>query len=147
LLGTGTRTQNQNQNQNQKRRSTYIFDHLLGVCRPLRTKTANAMNTPKQSSHPRTCRTCHGSGWQPGEPIGSQHHGKSFDYQTVTPCTHEWRDDDPTVDEYGLDTTEPITFDQYYARLLARHARGTPGSDVELDGWDRYLDTGIIHDA
>ena len=100
----------------------------------------------QKASHPKSCRICHGSGWQPGPPIAGHHHGKSFDYPTLQPCTHEWRDDDPTIDDHGLDTQEPITFDQYYTRLLARHARHAPGADLELAGWDRLLHDGIIHD-
>ncbi len=95
------------------------------------------MTIPTPAAHPRQCLVCHGTGWQPGPPIGSQHHGKSFDYETLQPCGHVWWDDDPDVDDYGLNRTIPITFDQYYARLQARHARGAPGADVELDGWTR----------
>jgi len=92
---------------------------------------------------------CHGSGWQPGPPIPGHHHGKSFDYHTVQPCTHDWRDDDPDRDEYALDRTQPITFAEHYARLCARHARHVPGADIELAAWDRLHAKGgrLLHDA
>jgi hypothetical protein len=93
----------------------------------------------KKSNHPTHCRQCHGTGWEPGPPIAGHHHGQPFDYETVQPCTNEWRDDDPTVDEHGLDTTEPITFADYYVKLLARHARGEPSAQAELDGWDHNI--------
>ena len=87
----------------------------------------------QRASHPKSCRVCDGTGWQPGPPIPGHHLGKAFEYTTVEPCTHEWRDDDPTVDEYGYDTTTPITFDQYIAQVQAR------GDIAELARWDRWL--------
>ena len=86
--------------------------------------------------HPRTCRVCGGTGWQPGTPIITTAEGRTHVYDTVEPCQHHWSNDDPTVDDYGLDRTEPITFDQYMTRLEARIRRGDPTAIVELDGWE-----------
>ena len=36
-------------------------------------------------THPTTCQ-CDGTGWIPGPPIPSSHHGQPFNYTTVTPC-------------------------------------------------------------
>lgn len=86
------------------------------------------------ASHGRSCRICGGTGWQPGPDIPGHHQGKAFDYATVQPCTHPWWNDDPTVDEYGYDTTTPLTLDQYLARVTAR------GDWPELERWARYLE-------
>ena len=88
------------------------------------------------AKHPRTCRVCDGTGWQPGPPIITTVYGKPHIYTTVEPCEHHWIDDDPTTDSYGLDTTEHITFDQYLVKLMARVARGNPDAIAELDGWE-----------
>lgn len=102
---------------------------------------------PSPSQHPRQCLVCSGTGWEPGPPIPGHHQGKSFEYTTLRPCSHVWYDDDPDIDEHGLDRTTTVTFAEYYARLLDRHARRVPGADAELAGWDRLRDTGIVRDV
>ena len=87
---------------------------------------------PPPSKHPTDCRKCGGSGYMPGPPIEY----RTSSYDTVEPCTYEdWRTyDDPDVDEYGLDKTNEMTFDEYYTRLLARADRNMPGAEQELAG-------------
>ena len=53
------------------------------------------MNDLHPANHPRTCAVCHGEGWMPGPPIHSQANGRPVIYETVTPCTHHWTNDDP----------------------------------------------------
>lgn len=55
----------------------------------------------KKADHPSTCEECHGTGWQPGPPIAGQHHGRTFTYTTVEPCTHHWANDDPNPDLFA----------------------------------------------
>jgi hypothetical protein len=84
----------------------------------------------KPASHDRRCRVCGGTGWETGAGIPGHSNGKAFEYTTLQPCTNQfWWGDDPTVDEYGLDTTIPITLEEYLQQLVAR------GDWVELDRW------------
>ena len=101
------------------------------------------MTFPTPSSHPRSCQICGGSGWEPGPSTPYIANGVHGEYTTVQPCTHHWSNDDPDTDAHGLDRTTPITFDQYYARLLARVHDGDPDAVVELRGWERAM-TGQI---
>ena len=49
------------------------------------------------ANHPRRCPRCDGTGYQPGPPIHSHANGDPVTYTTVTPCTHPWWDDEPTL--------------------------------------------------
>lgn len=65
------------------------------------------MTFPKPASHPRSCRTCHGTGWQPGPNRYGHAHGEPVVYATVEPCTHIWHDDDPDDEPELLDADHP----------------------------------------
>jgi hypothetical protein len=53
--------------------------------------------------HPTRCTACRGTGQMDGTPIIETVNGRPHRYDTVTPCTHEWRNDptgwDPYYDE------------------------------------------------
>jgi hypothetical protein len=111
--------------------ATYIFKTLTWVViHSAKRKRAKARMDRKKSSHPAHCRECHGAGWEPGPPIPGRHHGSSFEYTTVQPCTNVWWDDDPTVNEYGMDTADPIPW--HHPRGLAALARGHEQGQHEL---------------
>jgi len=90
------------------------------------------------SNHPPSCRTCQGTGWQPGPPIPTIADGVKFAYTTVEPCSNDWYTDDPTVDDHGLDTTTPITFAEYMTRLIARLDKGDRSAELEWAGWETW---------
>ena len=89
------------------------------------------MTIPKPASHPASCRVCRGTGWEPGPTIPGHHHGRTFDYTTVQPCTHRWSYDDPTVDEHGYDTVEPLA--GYHPRAVRAYERGLAQGRAERD--------------
>ena len=54
------------------------------------------------ASHPRTCRTCFGTGWKPGTPIVETVNGEPYSYDTWMPCDAHWSNDaghDPYYDD------------------------------------------------
>lgn len=77
------------------------------------------------ANHPRSCRGCDGTGYQPGAPFTMMANGVNTTYSTVVPCTHHWTDDDPHE--------EHITLEQYLERVVARQ------DWPELERWQRFL--------
>ena len=92
------------------------------------------------ANHPRSCRVCAGSGWQPGLDLVLVANGQRTTYSSVEPCLNHWVDDNPFTDIHGLDRVEVISFSEYRRRLLARHRRGDPDAAVELAAWKRADD-------
>jgi hypothetical protein len=53
----------------------------------------------RSSDHPRSCRVCRGTGWQPGEPRFEIVDGRRVRYDTCAPCQHHWANDETTRQE------------------------------------------------
>jgi hypothetical protein len=67
----------------------------------------------RPSDHPPTCQVCRGTGWEPGPDIDEHANGRAIAYETVQPCAHHWRDDEPH-------RAELISRREYLDRLTAR---------------------------
>ena len=98
---------------------------------------------PNPANHPRTCRTCQGTGQEPGPPIYSHANGDPVTYTTVQPCTDlSWynqnRGWDPYHDEL-LDADHPRARAAFLAGYLAGAAeledlrRPHPPDQLNLD--------------
>ena len=99
--------------------SSYYIHRELPALRT--AKTAKAMTFPKASQAADHCQMLprHRMGTRPTHPRPPPR--QTLRLRNLQPCTHPYWLDDPTTDEYGLDTVEEITFDRHTATSPPRH--------------------------
>jgi len=84
---------------------------------------------PIPASHPKSCHSCEGTGWEQIAPFKSKANGFDVEYSQLIPCSNKnWVDDDPDIDDYGYNRTIPLTTPEGRAR-----GRDIAGHEYELE--------------